>query len=429
MAYFRCGGGGIPSSIKTDMNAVLNKKFGTQGETYPPTEWADDVNLMGVLPVRTATGTIAHFEDGADDVPMKSVVANIVPIQSGTGTPSPSNPRPISGTSVLNVEQRGKNLFDPTTEFSTLYVYAVAKNVLPSETCTMSFTDNDTTQDISGVYFGFVSSNYTGGAPTVYRWGITNGTVTNNITNVVSGENMTGLFFYPNNPTTLEKVLNRFNVQIEVGLTATTYEPYNAETYTIDLGQTIYGGSAEVVGGRGTSDLKYLEIDGTEASLTLDSASNVVRLTLSDLPSSNVSSQDYRYWGSESIYKYAATANLGNNEVTMRTSGYLYYKNTSCTTLSDFQMFFATQKANKTPFAVCYELATPTDFTFEGEEINSYLGVNNVWTDSGEVAVEYRADIDLLIAELEGNRGLQMMRATPTEENNEQEATENEDER
>ena len=29
MAWYRCGGGGIPSSLKGDMNDVFNKKFGT----------------------------------------------------------------------------------------------------------------------------------------------------------------------------------------------------------------------------------------------------------------------------------------------------------------------------------------------------------------------------------------------------------------
>ena len=47
--------------------------------------------------IETATGSIASFDDGADDIPVKSLVAEIVPLQSGSGDPSPDNVRPITG--------------------------------------------------------------------------------------------------------------------------------------------------------------------------------------------------------------------------------------------------------------------------------------------------------------------------------------------
>lgn len=76
MAWYRAGGGGIPSAIKTDMNAVLNKKFGTS-QDYPPTDWAPSVNLLGPLPEKTASGSVASITDGADGVPVKSWVITI----------------------------------------------------------------------------------------------------------------------------------------------------------------------------------------------------------------------------------------------------------------------------------------------------------------------------------------------------------------
>ena len=74
MAYFRCGSGGMPAGLQSGMDAVLNKKFGTS-TTYPPSGWPSDVNLLGPLPVKTASGAIASFSDGADDVPVKSCVS------------------------------------------------------------------------------------------------------------------------------------------------------------------------------------------------------------------------------------------------------------------------------------------------------------------------------------------------------------------
>lgn len=50
----------------------------------------------------TASGAIATFTDGAE-MPAKSLIVNIEPQQSGTGTPSPDNVRPITGWESVNV--------------------------------------------------------------------------------------------------------------------------------------------------------------------------------------------------------------------------------------------------------------------------------------------------------------------------------------
>ena len=49
-----------------------------------------------------ASGSIATFNNGGDGIPC-SVECDINPTQSGSGTPSPSNPRPISGVSNLDI--------------------------------------------------------------------------------------------------------------------------------------------------------------------------------------------------------------------------------------------------------------------------------------------------------------------------------------
>lgn len=65
--------------------------------------------------LKEASGTVANFPDGTDVLPIKSIVASLTPIQSGTGTPAPDNVRPISGRTQVTVTQRGKNLFDKTS--------------------------------------------------------------------------------------------------------------------------------------------------------------------------------------------------------------------------------------------------------------------------------------------------------------------------
>ena len=46
---------------------------------------------------------------------------------------------------------------------------------------------------------------------------------------------------------------------------------------------------------------------------------------------------------------------------------------------------------------LCYELATPTTIQLTTQQIDSLLGRNSVWADSGDVTVEYIADTKLYI--------------------------------
>ena len=97
MAWYRCGGGGLPAGLQSDMDTVLNKKFSTS-TTYPPTDWPDTINLMGPLPEKTASGSIANITDGADGVPLKNWLVTLPASldgytevngkkNTGTGTP------------------------------------------------------------------------------------------------------------------------------------------------------------------------------------------------------------------------------------------------------------------------------------------------------------------------------------------------------
>lgn len=51
----------------------------------------------------SASGAVVSFADGAD-LPLKSLIVDIEPVQSGTGDPSPVNFRPISGWNAVNVK-------------------------------------------------------------------------------------------------------------------------------------------------------------------------------------------------------------------------------------------------------------------------------------------------------------------------------------
>lgn len=70
--------------------------------------------LNEVLSVESASGSIASFEtDMTED--LVSAIFSFEPIQEGSGDPSPSNVRAISGWNSVRVTRCGKNLFDANT--------------------------------------------------------------------------------------------------------------------------------------------------------------------------------------------------------------------------------------------------------------------------------------------------------------------------
>ena len=271
----------------------------------------------------TYEGNIVTF-NSLNNKEISSLECEILPIQEGTGDPSPSNPRPISGTSVLNVEQTGKNLFNG---INVLQMYITSTKVLANTAARLIYIEckPNTTYTISKTAGARFSAGYTTEMPAsnvdVYA-GIQTGVTSSQIT-ILTGADAKYLVSYVFNSNvdtiTAEEMIA--SCQIELGSTATTYEPYNAETYTFDLGQEIMGGTADVVGGVGTSRPYYESYNGET------------------LVGPWICSQAV----------YPDTPPIGSQVVDMG--------------------------------------GEATDFTFTGQPIESLLGVNNVWTDSGDIKV------------------------------------------
>ena len=59
-------------------------------------------NDLELIPV-TLSGSVVSFDDPIGDLSLRQCLVNIEPVQSGSGDPSPSNVRPISGWSEVNV--------------------------------------------------------------------------------------------------------------------------------------------------------------------------------------------------------------------------------------------------------------------------------------------------------------------------------------
>lgn len=357
--------------VHQGVNEQLNRKLGTDWG-YSEYEWANLLQGFRPLPIRTASGTIAHFTDGADGVPLKSLTAQILPIQSGTGTPSPSNPRPISGTSVLNVEQRGANVWDEQVEEGYIYI---SGNALYYGSNASTFRSKNFIPCVGGQNYYVVCSGYSSWRlfgvdankenPSQLAAGLNS-----KVVSIPSG--ISFLKFY------VEEGGKEYanDISINYPSTDTSYHAYTGSTYAVNLGQTVYGGSAEVVGGTGEETSGYGKITDLATNYFYSTANK--RWEVSGIP--NLKSFPSRSIEGllSDIWQPNAGAYTGDEGVFFTVNGVIY---------------FYTSNSDSLDGNIVYPLATPTEYTFTGQPINSYLGVNNVWTDSGEVLdVEYRSN-------------------------------------
>lgn len=128
----------------------------------------------------------------------------------------------------------GKNLLDPdfNAYTSTFYYYIINDVVPENEVARFTFSDKDTSVDVTGCYIGFVHENLANVVnPINYNWAINNGNITTNPTNVSANDSSIlcrNVFIYPNTPETFNKLFSRYNIMVELGTVATQYEPYKS---------------------------------------------------------------------------------------------------------------------------------------------------------------------------------------------------------
>ena len=58
---------------------------------------------------KTVSGAVASFDDGAYNMPVKTLTVGVNCVQSGSGTPSPTNIRPILGKQIVAINQSGED--------------------------------------------------------------------------------------------------------------------------------------------------------------------------------------------------------------------------------------------------------------------------------------------------------------------------------
>ena len=408
MAYFRCGGGGMPAGLQSGMDAVLNKKFGTS-TTYPASGWPDNVNLLGPLPIIISNkAPIVSFNDGADDVPISEGTFYIAPSQSGTGTPSPSNPRPIVGYTGMTIQQTGKNLLHNEMEDGTTGGIDYSLNSDGSIDCSGTVSNVNSTRILATNIKLPAGSYVLSGADSsinlrcvVYAKDGTsaNRNDTGSGVTVSITADTDYIEFRVKARTNAEVVSTTIYPMFEVGSTPTQFEAYKAKTPIVDaFGRTIYGGERKT---DGTLTETYAYVDLSQVAWT-NFATSGNRLYINTAypnikkPATNADMPECLCNRFPTITRasmgYSAPFTMG---ITIDRDGLLIIANPDDATWTSKDTAIASLSQMGAMCAI--PLATPNEYTLSPISLNTYYGDNNVWCDTGDTQLNYRADIDKYI--------------------------------
>ena len=172
-----------------------------------------------------------------------------------------------------------------------------------------------------------------------------------------------------------------------------TQDSQDGTTYHTTLPQTVYGGTLDVVSGVLTVDRAMVTFDGTQTSISVtpNFGSGYGRALFDTLRNTALKSYDALILSD--IFTHTNDANLGLYKATINNNGILCLGiPPEITTVAEM-----TAWTQSNPFQLCYELDTPQTYQLTPTQIDSLLGRNNVWADSGDVTVEYIADTKLYI--------------------------------
>ena len=350
--------------------------------------------------IRSISNTaIASFTgDGRDLV---RLVVGIEPVQSGSGDPSPDNVRPISGWTEAKVTRTGKNLVKVSCISSTANQVTYTNNgdgtVTVDGTASafagkaLSRSDSDRLYLKAGTTY-YLSGGGNGVNFYLYKTGV--GVLKTDVGNGASytpsvDEDDVTPYLSVSGGVSIDHLVVK--PMLEVGSSASDWDVFNGNTYTIDLDGTRYGGTLDVTTGKLTVDRGMVDlgtVNWSKSSGTYGGFYATNQFYYRWASDTKMLCSRYKFDGVRSQSSYfgangTLTCYFGNISPTFE----IYIKDESLVdkTASEF-------KTEMSGVQLCYELITPIEVDLTPTQITTLSGVNNIWADTGDIILlEYMA--------------------------------------
>ena len=185
----------------------------------------------------------------------------------------------------------------------------------------------------------------------------------------------------------------------------TGYDPASTPTTTIQLGQTVYGGTLNVTTGYLTVTRILKTFTGDEpfilAERTRRFTSTYVALGMPNPKFTDALENASKSIFSHGTYRFGSTTSSPFGGYRLLEQAVNFYDvNSAFATVDEFKSYLSDNYEAGTPWQLCYELATPIEIQLDPVAISTLTGINNVWADTGEIInLEYPVELELAEAE------------------------------
>lgn len=340
----------------------------------------------------TISGAVATFTT-LRAAPLKSLVADIVPLQSGSGDPTPSNIRPITGATAVNISMGGKNLLNESARVTGWSINASGALVQRSAgSYTQLMKVNPGSKYVFSAKSGTSSSQtrlihgYDSSGTWLQQVGYYTGAV-------AVGSTYSKAVTIPNTVTHVRVSYESADNtgQFEAGEIATAFEAYSVSVIPISISTppgTVFGGTLDMVSGELAVTWVSVEYDGSNDESWVCNSN--MRYTIKpDVAPHYVRTSDKFIIGSTT--KPISAGGIGStNEdrccvYSASTIGIL--KASIQNDVAAFRTFLSNN-----PAQLVYQAKTPLVYQLTPQQINALLGVNNIWVNTGDVSVTYQSN-------------------------------------
>lgn len=292
---------------------------------------------------------------------------------------------PITGHAEAKIVHKGKNLINDAIKYAysgnIVYIGQTDNNYrifLKAGTYTVSV-------DFNGVPYGFYFKSANSANEKI--WG--SGSGITSATFIIPEDGYYRFWVYYNPNTGTIDVNNLRSIQIELGSEVTDYEPFAGSEVTVQFGQTVFGGVLDAINSILTITKQFYTVtSSTSFSNFISSAQygSFARITPIGMQKNDADI-------SHSICSMAKSVSY-NDRITDPTVdrifsdelGYVNLRASANVSVSDI-----TALRNRFIGAdIVYELATPIEIPLSAiSQFETLLGVNNVYSDIGDVELKY----------------------------------------
>ena len=363
--------------------ANLNKMIdaGLGGPLDPP---RTEVAVGHRVVYTEVSGDVVNFESNVE-APVKNLRVTMEPIQEGTGDPSPDNIRPITGRDSVTVWRYGTNFFDGQMENGDISETTGQNsgasssrrrcvNYIPLPPGTTSLYFYNPGRNSARLFFYRADKSY------MYL----NTIDTNRVYTLPAGAQAEARYIRFRYASAA--VDSDATASINIPSTDHDYHAYDGQSVTVQLGQTVYGGTLDVAGG---SALKTMDIrDLSALTWRYYEADNYFYATMGNRFPNGTNGKglcsSYKFYGTANSSTLAAMPDMNFGFTSNSASKYIYIKDSRYTDAASFQAAVA-------GVSLVYDLQPSSyeEIATDPVPVTTLQGENNVWSDAGNISLKY----------------------------------------